>query len=155
MAVSREALFSAIEQLGRLTELMERRRQQLARAVGLTPQQWRLLEEIASEEFMPSLFARSQECTPAAVSRVLRQLLELGLVQVSIGAEDARRREYALTPRGRETLDRLHSSREDALKEVWGTFRSDELARFAAFGGELADRLDAYAARADEPRARD
>ena len=151
MAVSRQALWSAIEQLGRLTELMERRRQQLARAVGLTPQQWRLLEEVATEDFMPSLFARAQECTPAAVSRILRQLLEMGMVEVSIAAGDARRRHYTLTTSGRQALDALRAGREDALKAVWGSFKSEDLARFAAFGGELANRLEAYAAQAEGP----
>ena len=144
-----KALFAAVEGLGRLTELMERRRQQLAREVGLSPQQWRVLEEIAREDFMPSLFARAQECAPAAVSRTLRQLLDRGLVQVSIARDDARRREYALTARGRRTLEQLRRARERALEAVWADFDRSDLERFASFGGELADRLEAYARDAE------
>jgi DNA-binding MarR family transcriptional regulator len=141
-----EALWAAIEQLGRLTELMERRRQQLARSVDLSPQQWRALDQIAKPNFMPSLFARAQECAPAAVSRTLRQLLDRGLVETSIAAGDARRRDYALTAAGKKVLSQLRNAREDALEAVWSGFASSELERFAAFGAELADRLEAYAA---------
>jgi DNA-binding MarR family transcriptional regulator len=149
MSESREALWAAIAQLGRLTEIMGRRRQQLARAVGLSPQQWRVLEEISREDFMPSLFARAQECTPAAVSRVLRQLLEHGLVDVSIASDDARRRDYVLTALGGKTLEELRRAREQALDAVWSDFERSELERFAAFGAELADRLEAYATSAE------
>ena len=146
------ALWAAIEQLGRLTEMMERRRQQLARSVDLTPQQWRVLDQIARPNFMPSLFARAQNCAPAAVSRTLRQLLDRGLVEASIAPGDARRRDYVLTRAGRQVLAALRRDREDALEAVWSGFPRSELARFAAFGGELADRLEAYASAADEGR---
>jgi DNA-binding MarR family transcriptional regulator len=151
-ARSRAALFRAIEQLGRLTQLMERRRQQLARSVGLSPQQWRVLEEIAREDFMPSLFARNQECTPAAVSRTLRLLLGRGLVEVAIAAGDARRRDYVLTSAGGRILQRLRAAREEALEAVWSGFGAADLERFGAFGGALADRLEAYAT-SSEPAA--
>jgi DNA-binding MarR family transcriptional regulator len=152
---SRTPLWSAIEQLGRLTEMMERRRQQLARAVGLSPQQWRVLEEIAREDFMPSLFARAQECAPAAVSRTLRQLQERDLVAASIASEDARRREYTLTPAGERLLAEVRRAREDALETVWSGFDRKQLERFADFGAVLADRLEAYAAEAvPEPAGR-
>ena len=145
----RAALWEAIDALGRLTELMDRRREQLGRQVGLSPQQWRILEEIGREDFMPSLFARARECTPAAVSRVLRQLLEQDLVSVSISGEDARRRDYALTAKGRRTLETLRDAREDALNAVWADLDRAELRRFARFGSSLADRLEDYAQRAE------
>jgi DNA-binding MarR family transcriptional regulator len=150
-ASSRGPLWGAIEQLGRLTEMMERRRHQLARTVGLSPQQWRVLEEIAREDFMPSLFARAQECAPAAVSRTLRQLQERSLVSASIASQDARRREYALTAKGAELLAEVRRAREHALETVWSGFDRAELERFADFGAALADRLEAYAAGASEP----
>ena len=145
MPRSRQALYAAIEGLGRLTEMMERRRRQLAGQVGLSPQQWRVLEEIARENFMPSLFARAQECTPASVSRTLRQLLVRGLVEVSIAREDARCRDYVLSEAGARILDRVRAAREEALEAVWSHFDRAELKRFAAFGSELADRLEEYA----------
>ena len=142
----RQAMWAAIGQLGRLTDLTERRRQQLARAVGLNPPQWRVLEEIASEDFMPSLFARSQACAPAAVSRTLRQLLDRGLVAVEIAPEDARRRSYALTGDGARVIGELRRARERAVDAVWSSLPQTEVEDFARFAGELADRLEAWAA---------
>ena len=142
---TRTPLFAAIDGLGRLTELMERRRRQLAAQVDLSPQQWRVLEEIAREDFMPSLFARNQECSAASVSRTLRQLLARGLVVVSIAESDARRREYAPSRAGQRVLERVRAAREDALEAVWSDFQGKELERFAAVAAVLADRLEAYA----------
>jgi DNA-binding MarR family transcriptional regulator len=143
---SRRALFAAIEALQRLAELMDRRRRQLAEVAGLTDPQWQVLEQIGRDDFLPSLFARSRECSAAAVSRTLRQLLERDLVAVSISQHDARRREYAPTPKGRRVLEELHERRERALDAVWADFSRDELERFVSFGAELADRLERYAA---------
>lgn len=145
----RAALYEAIETLSRLTDGMERRRQQLARSVGLSPQQWRVLEEIGRQDFMPSLFARSRDCSAAAVSRTLRQLQGRGLVRAAISSEDGRRREYALTRSGEQALRSLGRAREQALEAVWRGLDPDALARFARFGGQLADRLTAYADAAE------
>jgi DNA-binding MarR family transcriptional regulator len=143
------ARFQAIESLGRLTELMDRRRQQLSRRVGLTPQQWQALEGISRAGFLPSLFARSSQSSRAGVSRTLRQLLERKLVEVSASADDARKREYLLTAAGRRVLEALLDAREHALGEVWTDLPPDQLAQFAEFGALLADRLAAYAERSE------
>lgn len=135
----------AVEGLARLADAFERRRRQLVRELGLTDAQLRVLEEIARDEFMPSLFARRRACSPAAVSRTLRQLQESGLVSVAAADRDGRQREYALTPSGRRLMERLRARRLAALDAVWRDLPADELARFGAFGQRLADRLDAYA----------
>ena len=143
-ASDREPLRRAIEGLGRLSELFEQRRSQLAREVGLTPPQWRLLEEIATDAFMPSLFARRREQSAAAVSKALRPLIEQGLVSVAVSAADGRQRDYSLTSRGRRQLGRVHRSRERAIRAIWSDLDPRELARFARFSAELADRLESY-----------
>jgi len=94
------AVHRAIGQLQRLTELFGKRRVQLATGVGLTEQQWRVLEEIATEHFMPSMFARGRRSTAAAVSRIIRQLLDKQLVSVSVSRTDGRQRRYVLTAKG-------------------------------------------------------
>jgi len=142
---SRSALYRAIEALRRLAELFERRRQQLAREAGLSDAQWRVLEEIGREGFMPSLFARSRAMHAAAVSRTLRELQDDGLVVASLATHDRRQRRYQLTTRGRQRLERLRRERARAIREVWGGFSSGELDRFAAFSERLADRLESYA----------
>jgi DNA-binding MarR family transcriptional regulator len=144
-APPRERIDAAIAALQRLSELFLERRRQLAREVGLSEAEWRLLEEIAAERFMPSLFARSRERTPASVSRVLRDLVDAGLVRASVGEADARRRVYRLTAKGRERMERLRARREKAIAEIWRRFPSSELAGFERFAGELADLLERYA----------
>jgi DNA-binding MarR family transcriptional regulator len=142
----------AIECLARLVELTRTRREQLAASVGLTDQQWGVLEEVATEHFMPSLFARRRESSPAAVSKILRQLVDKGLVVAAVAKDDARQRRYALTPRGRRVMDRLRESREAAVQRVWLSLDRDELRSFTDFGRTLIDRLEQYAATAAAPK---
>jgi len=139
------ALGRAIAGLQRLADDFAERRDQLAAEAGLTPGQWRVLEEISTEAFMPSLFARRRAQSPAAVSKTLRQLAEAGLVEASIGEVDARRRRYALTARGRRVLARVRRSRERAIAAVWGDIPLPDLERFADFSESLGRRLEVYA----------
>jgi DNA-binding MarR family transcriptional regulator len=140
-----EEAHAAIECLGRLTELYGERRQQLAQSVGLTEQQWGVLEEIATEHFMPSLFARRRDSSAAAVSKILRQLVDKGLVVGAIAKGDARQRTFSLTARGRRVMEKLRESRKDAIREVWLTLDRDGVLAFTAFGTELIARLERYA----------
>jgi DNA-binding MarR family transcriptional regulator len=149
---SREAVYSAIATLQRLADGMDRRRQQLARRVGLSVRQWQVLEEIARPGFMPSLFARRRDSSPAGVSRVLRQLLDRGLVASSIASADARRREYRLTESGERRIAEVRAAREQAMEAVWDGLERQDVEHFARFGALLADRLATYA---DEQAARD
>jgi len=135
----------AIAALQRLSEAFLERRRQLAAQVELSESQWRLLEEIAGEDFMPSMFARRRDRTPAAVSRGLKGLLERGLASVSIAAGDARQRVYRLTPEGRRLLRRLRDRRERAVSAIWSRFGPSELDAFVRFAEELSDHLEAYA----------
>jgi len=153
VAAHPEALRGAVEGLARLAEAFERRRRQLGLDLGLSDAQLRVLEEIARDDFMPSLFARRRACSRPAVSRILRQLQDAGWVRASIGETDARQRAFALTRRGRRLVDRLHARRLAALDAVWRDLPAGELAAFGAFSEQLADRLDAYADRIGEERA--
>ena len=137
----------AIASLQRLAEAFAERRRQLAAAAGLTETQWRVLDEVGGEDFLPSMFARQRAVTAAAVSRTLRQLLERELVRATIGADDGRQRVYRLTAKGRRALERVHDSREAAVDEVWATLPAPELEAFSAFSESLAERLETYAAR--------
>jgi DNA-binding MarR family transcriptional regulator len=140
----------AIECLGRLAALYQERREQLAESVLLTDQQWGVLEEIATEHFMPSLFARRRDSSPAAVSKILRQLVDKGLVVATIAKADARQRNYALTPKGKRTLERLRESREAAVREVWLNLDGAGMRAFTTFGKDLIERLERYASTAPE-----
>ena len=145
-----KALDDAIFTLQRLAELFVERREQLAAEAGLTVPQWRVLEEIASEHFMPSMFARRRAVSSAAVSKLIRGVLDRGLVSVKVSPEDGRQRDYALTARGRRVFDGLRSSRQEAIEAVWSDLPAKDLERFAQFGAGLADRLERYAAERGE-----
>ncbi|HTO68733.1 MAG TPA: MarR family transcriptional regulator [Myxococcota bacterium] len=138
-------LREAVAALQRLADAFARRRAQLARGAGLSEAQWRVLEQIEAADFMPSLFARRRAQSAAAVSKLIRQLLDRGLVEVGIAEADARQRRYALTAAGRAAMAAVRRSRERALERIWASFAPEELARFAAFAGELAGRMEAHA----------
>lgn len=139
---------AAVERLQRLTELFALRRRQLAAEAGLTEAQWQALEGIASEHFLPSMFARTRACSAAAVSRTLRQLQEMGLVRASADAQDGRQRRYRLTAAGRRRLDRIREARRRALAEAWQDVPRADLARFVHFADPMIERLGALAMRA-------
>ena len=144
---ARPATLAAIQSLQRLTDLFRERRLQLAGAIGLSEAQWRLLEEIAAEAFMPSMFAKRQDCSPAAISRTLRQLQDRELVAARISQTDARQRVYSLTAAGRRMLERLHRERAQAIEAIWEPYNASELERFTRFATRLGDDLEAYRRR--------
>lgn len=141
----RGVVLDAIASLQRLTDLFQVRREQIARGAGLTPQQWKVLEEIGGEHFMPSMFARERDSTPAAVSKILRQLIDKGIVRVGVSEEDGRQRTYALTADGRRVMARLRAERERAIEAVWNGLPTAELESFRAFSNDLINRLESYA----------
>jgi DNA-binding MarR family transcriptional regulator len=138
---------SAIDCLRRLSDAFRQRRQQLAASVGLTEQQWAVLEEISTEHFMPSMFARQRESTAAAVSKILRQLLDKELIVVSLSAEDGRQRRYELSATGKRSMQRLRAERERAIDGVWRQLDAEAVREFTRFGNLLTSRLEAYAER--------
>ena len=143
-------IHEAIACLGRLTEVYGQRRQDLAEQVGLTEQQWSVLDEIENEAFMPSLFARRRESSAAAVSKILRQLQDKELVVVSVRPNDGRQRHYELSPLGKQAMARLRALRQHAIDEVWQRFDSTQLKAFTGFGNELLTRLERYSQETDQ-----
>lgn len=141
----------AVEVLGRLAAVFAERRRQLAESVGLTDQQWQALEEIQTEHFMPSLFARERKSSAAAVSKILRQLLDKGLITAHVSDGDARKRAYVLTARGQEVMSTLRAERKRAIEQVWLSFPEAELERFHELGSKLADRLEIFARENSPP----
>ncbi len=140
----RQRVFEAVQHLRQLSELFELRKRQLASAVGLTEQQWSVLEGISTEHFMPTLFARAQATSTAAVSKVLRQLLDRGLVSVSVSPDDGRQRNYALTEEGQCIVERLRKLREDALCAVWQPLEASQVDNFNRFSKRLIPLLEGY-----------
>jgi DNA-binding MarR family transcriptional regulator len=140
----------AIECLGRLSDAFQRRRADLAESVGLSEREWSLLEEVSTEHFMPSMFARERESTPAAVSKIIRQLIDKGLVNVTLSKGDGRHRDYVLTSKGKKVMAALRARREEAIQRVWLALSRDDVERFIRFGNELIARLEGYSDRRTE-----
>ena len=140
-------IHEAIEELANLVDVFERRRDTLAAEAGVTVEQWRVMEEIGSRRFMPSMFARRRESSAAAVSRILRQLLDAGLVSVTISQSDGRNREYRLTTEGERALADLKRSREAAIESVWMSQDASEIEAFSNFAKKLVSAIEDYSRR--------
>jgi DNA-binding MarR family transcriptional regulator len=148
---SLDSVHAGIACLRRLTDAFRRRREQLALSVGLSDGQWGVLEEIAREHFMPSMFAKTRDSSAAAVSKTLRQLLDKGLVSVSLSKTDGRQRAYVLTAKGKRVLDTLRDERELAIEKIWLALDPAEVKNFVAFGTRLSDRLEQYENKKTRP----
>lgn len=137
-------VLEAIAQLQRLSDVFTRRRAELARRVGLSEQQWRVMEEIATEHFMPSMFANTRDSSPAAVSKVLRQLLDKGLIASSVSASDGRKRKYELTDAGQQCMRELRAHRNRAIDGIWQPIPAQDLKQFNSFAQTLIERIERF-----------
>lgn len=146
-------IHAAIECLQRLSDAFGERRRQLAHSVGLTEHQWGVLEEISSEHFMPSMFAKKRESSPAAVSKTLRQLIDKDLVSVTVRRSDGRQRKYLLSERGQRVMNQLRQERADAIAAIWMSFDDEQLRIFTDFGNRLTDALEQYGQHSSKKEA--
>ena len=139
-----DLVYQAIRQLQMLSTIFIKKRRELAGRVGLTEAQWRVLDEIGHNDFMPSLFASERENTKAAISKTLRQLTDAGLITVEISREDARQRKYTLTAEARQKLDELTRLRTEAVEKVWMPIDQKLLEPTIAFNEALIENLKRY-----------
>jgi DNA-binding MarR family transcriptional regulator len=103
-----------------------------------------LLEEIETEHFIPSLFADNESTSRAAVSKVIRQLLDQKLIQVAISQTDGRQRKYALSAVGKAKLAKLRAARNKAIESIWSPLAEAELAQFSEFMRLLIERIEHF-----------
>jgi DNA-binding MarR family transcriptional regulator len=140
----RALVYTAIVQLQRLADLFKQRRGRLARRVGLTEQEWRVFEEISTEHFIPSLFARDQDMSLPAVSNVIRQLSDKKVLRVSPNYSDGRKRRYVLTANGERKANKLRTLRERAIDKTWMLLDATSLEKFNKIATQLIDLIETY-----------
>jgi DNA-binding MarR family transcriptional regulator len=121
---------------------------------GLTEREWGILEEISSEHFIPSMFARARDSSAAAVSKTIRGLLDKELVTVSVSKNDGRQRHYELTPRGERVMKALRARRQAAVEDIWLKLDPGKLAAFTEVGTTVVERIEEYIARTKEESGR-
>lgn len=106
------------------------RRHQLA---GLTPTQVAALSTVdRSGPLRLSDLAAMEGIAPSTLTRLVAALEDRGYVQRCAVAGDARASQLAITPRGREVLDRIRQESTTVLAGSLASLRPDQLAALAA-----------------------
>ena len=83
--------------------------------------------------------ARSEEVRPATMSRIVRALLERGLLKRAVDPSDGRRVVLTVTPKGERVLGRLEAPRERELTGIVARLTPADKAHLA----RTLDALDA------------
>ena len=79
--------------------------------------------------------------TNAAASRAIDRLVQRGLIERSVSAEDRRAVDLSLTPASRQVLDRFREVRNRELERVLGDYPEEKLETVAELLDELSVRL--------------
>ena len=87
-------------------------------APELRPSQLRVLEWLPPEGLTITELAECAEMTTQGCGQFVRQLTELGMVEVAVATHDARARRVRITPSGREALARATAVLR-ACDEAW------------------------------------
>ena len=142
----------------RFSALLQRERDALVRDLGLTTARWQLLEELSEKggETATSALASALHLTRQGVSRLLREVAEDGLVDVSRSTVDRRVHLAVITEHGRAMLEmargreKLWCMDEAGLRQADAALR--ELSQFrqapamdsrAPAGGGITDQRTA------------
>lgn len=89
-----------------------------AEAPGLRPSQLRVLEWLPPEGMTITELAECAEMTTQGCGQFVRQLAELGMVDVAVATHDARARRVRITSSGRDAVARAAAVLK-ALDEAW------------------------------------
>jgi homoprotocatechuate degradation regulator HpaR len=119
------------------------------RAAGVTEQQWRVLRVLGDDGGIDaSRLADAALLHPPSVTRILRELVERGLVARRASPDDGRRAILVLEPEGRALVERTAVHTLGVLEAIGRRFGE---ARLAALRAELA-ALTAAIADLETPR---
>jgi len=106
------------------------------RDANVTEQQWRVLRVLNDTGAMePTRLARLALLHAPSVTRIVRELLDRGLVTRATDATDARRSVVTITPLGAELVVRTAAHTQKVLQQYEARFGAE---RLAALRQELA-----------------
>lgn len=116
------------------------------RASGVTDQQWRVLRVLADAGPLDaSGIAELALLYPPSVTRIVRELVERGLLSRSTDAGDRRRSVISITEEGQGLVRRTAEHTAIVLERYTETFGRERLAHFIAEATALTDALAAFA----------
>lgn len=128
--------------------------QTTAAGVSISPQALRTLERITeSDRTTPGQLAASMDLDPAAVTRLLRQLEDGGLVTRSRSTDDGRVSTVEATEFGRDAFNRVHDVIWDQVRRAISAWPEAELDQLAALLSRLVTDVQRQPYRPLSPTA--
>ena len=124
----------------------------MLRAHGLTEQKWRLLRALAAVDgkLRPMELSEMTCISRPSLSRLLKSLLALGLIQDSPHAHDQRSTEFELTPAGLALVEEVAPDSERIYAEIEQLVGQQETERIYALCDRITEQLGAGEVGEDE-----
>jgi DNA-binding MarR family transcriptional regulator len=146
---------AAIQTLFRLGGSRRIHDQQTAAAgVSISPQALRTLERIIeSDRTTPGQLAAVMDLDPAAVTRLLRQLEDAGLVTRTRSADDGRVSTVVVSEFGLDAFNRVRDVIWDQVRRAISSWPEDELDQLAALLSRLVADVQRHPYRPLSPAA--
>lgn len=117
----------------------------LLREAEVTDQQWRVLRVLAdSGPLDAGGIANAALLYPPSVTRIVREMVDRGLLSRTIDAADRRRSMIAITPAGRTLVRRTAEQTARLLYAYGEVFGRDRLDRFVAEAAALTEALASF-----------
>lgn len=118
----------------------------LLREAGVTDQQWRVLRVLADGGPLDAGgIAQSALLYAPSVTRIVRELVERGLLSRAISASDRRRSVIEITPEGRDLVRRTAERTARMLAAYGEAFGAERLDRFVAEAAAVVQALARFA----------
>lgn len=115
------------------------------RAANVTEQQWRVLRVLADADTLDASGIAEQALLYApTVTRILRELVDRGLISRKSDPEDGRRSIVSITPEGFELVQATASHTQPLLAAYAAAFGEQRLRNFLAEARELTAALEQF-----------
>jgi len=122
----------------------------ILRQAGITEQQWRVLRVLIDEGAIdPSQLAASAILLPPSVTRILRELLERGLIDRILDPTDGRRSIVSISAPGRKIFEHTAEQTLRILEVYENGFGADRLRHLVAELDALTEVIQSLALTPD------